>query len=129
MEPLERRQLMHALGERMAAKLGHSNVTTLSELEISINKLWSQMRWGYVSLAEREDSIGLTHFCSPLRHAFGAEAMQWAPALLQGVYARWFSAFGAGNDLQLRQVGSACGTDDAIEFKLARANAFAHPAL
>lgn len=125
----ERRQLMHALGERMATKLTHSNVNTLAELEKSINELWSQMQWGYVSLYEQADSIGLTHFCSPLRHAFGADAMQWAPALLQGVYARWFSAFGAGDDLQLRQVAPAQGGDDAIEFKLGRANAMAHPAL
>jgi len=120
MESDDRRHLMHSLGRRMAAKLPHPDVTTLAQLESAINGLWEQMEWGYATLREADGYIAITHYCAPLRAAFGAASLKWVPALLEGIYAHWFEAFGAGKDLQVFQVTSPRGSDDAVAFKLGR---------
>lgn len=120
MDVPERRQLMHALGRRMAAKLPHPQVASLADLQREINLLWEQMEWGYIRLREEEGYIALTHSCAPLRAAFGPSATQWAPALLEGIYAHWFEAFGAGDELELVQISAPRGSDDSMEFRLGR---------
>lgn len=114
------RDFMRNLGRRMALRLPHPDLHTLADLEVSINRLWEQMEWGYVRLREQADHVVVAHYCAPLRAAFGAAAIKWTPALLEGVYAQWFEAFGAGEELRLRQASAPRGSDDALEFHLAR---------
>lgn len=120
MEVEDRRKFMLALGERMAAKLPHPDATSLAQLESAINQLWEQMEWGYVSLREVDNTIAVSHRCAPLRAAFGAASMKWVPGLLEGLYAHWFRAFGAGGELQLMQFSTPRGSDDEIQFRLGR---------
>ena len=122
LEDHDRRQFMRGLGQRMAAKLPHPNLSTLAELESAINQLWEQMEWGYVRLREAEGFVAITHYCAPLRAAFGRASLPWTSALLEGTYAHWFEVFGAGGDLQLLQISMPRGSDDAIEFRLGRAD-------
>ncbi|WP_353253072.1 cellulose biosynthesis protein BcsD [Salinisphaera sp. PC39] len=115
----ERRGLFYAMGRRMVEYLPTPDASDLKRLEASINEAWRAIDWGLVQVDETDDFISITHYCSPLRAAFGAESLVWTPALLEGVYAEWFAALGAGEDLVLRQHGDVTGADDAIEYRLA----------
>jgi hypothetical protein len=57
------------------------------------------------------------HYCAPLP-AFGASALAWTPAFLEGAYQQWLAALGA-EGLAIGQA-SEFGDDAAIEFRLAR---------
>jgi len=118
MEATERRQLMHALGRRIAADSPLSEAQDLDTLSASMNEFWDRLEWGYVEIHEEDAYVALLHHCAPLRGGFGDAAMTWTPALLEGIYAQWFADFGAGDDLLLRQIGEPQGGDDALEYRL-----------
>lgn len=109
----ELRVLMIRLGKLMAEKLPMPAGNTLASLEESINAIWLDMDWGWVQLSEKNEGLFIDHHVSPLCVAFGAEALSWSSAILEGVYQYWFAAIGAGTQLQLTQV-SADGVDHQL---------------
>lgn len=125
MNAADRRQFMLNLGQRMAAKMPLPNVDSLVELESTINNLWLQMDWGYVTLSEQDNHLAIKHHCAPLHEAFGVSAMQWVPGLLQGVYSYWLKNLGADNGLGFEQFHAPGSDDDEIQFRLARADILA----
>lgn len=116
----ELRVLMARLGTSMAQKLSAPTGNTVAELEASINDIWFDMDWGWVRLVEKEDGLFIEHHLAPLLGAFGAEALAWSPAILEGIYAHWFAVMSAGSALQLTQVSPAKTEGLQITFRFGR---------
>lgn len=116
----ELRSLMRRIGDAMAKTLVLTPGDSLQELESSINSVWYGMDWGWVRLKEMQNYLCIEHHASPLRKAFGEAAFSWTPAVLEGIYAHWFSALGADSSLQLKQFGSPAGIEQPIEFRFGK---------
>ena len=100
----ELRAVMKRIGARLVAEWPAFGCDSLEELQGAVNAIWRDMNWGWVEMQDNGDHINLTHYASPLRAAFGDAAMQWTPALLEGVYGDLFGRLGADATLQLRQL-------------------------
>ena len=116
----ELRVLMARLGTSMAQGIDAPTGNTIAELEESINSIWFDMDWGWVSLVEKEDGLYIEHHVAPLLAAFGEEALSWSPAILEGVYAHWLSALGAGSELRISQVQPAKPDNLLLVFRFGR---------
>lgn len=99
------RAFMHQLGRTMAAGFVVADGSSLQALEDCMNAVWMQLNWGWVQLTEEADSLMVAHHASPLKIAFGVEALEWSPALLEGAYAHWFEGLGMDKSLKLSQRG------------------------
>ncbi len=117
----ELRVLMARLGKSMAENMPMPAGNTIAELAESINDVWFEMNWGRVDLVEKEDGLFVEHHLAPLQGAFGDEALAWSPAILEGIYAHWFSAMGASSALQLTQVEPVLPDSLLIVFRFGRA--------
>lgn len=116
----ELRVLMARLGTSMAQAISPPVGNTIAELEESINSIWFDMEWGWVSLEEKDDGLYILHHVAPLYGAFGEEALAWSPAILEGIYAHWFSLMGAGAELRIVQVFPAKTDNLLIVFRFGR---------
>ncbi|HCJ51624.1 MAG TPA: cellulose synthase [Gallionella sp.] len=117
----ELRVLMSRLGTAMMRELPTPTGETLAELEASINAIWFDLDWGWVALIEKDDGLYIEHNAAPLLGAFGAAALAWSPALLEGIYAHWLTALGVDSGLQLSQVEAEPTESMAIVFRFGRA--------
>lgn len=117
----ELRVLMARLGSSMAQTIPAPVGNTIVELEESMNDIWFDMDWGWVSLTEKDTGLFVEHHAAPLQGAFGEDALAWSPAILEGIYSHWFSAMGAGSALQLTQVEPARPDTMLIVFRFGRA--------
>jgi hypothetical protein len=108
------RVLMTRIGARFAASYPAANCTTLDDLSVFLNSVWSALDWGFVRLSEQSAYLSIEHACAPLA-AFGERAAAWAPAFLEGAYQYWLSELGAGA-LRLREAES--GAPGIVEFRL-----------
>jgi hypothetical protein len=115
--PGELRQLMFRIGERFANAHPLGPCATTAALAAALNTCWHTVQWGYVELADEAQSLRIVHHCAPLL-AFGASALRWTPAFLEGAYQTWLSTLGA-TGLVVTQT-SEFGDDASIEFHLAR---------
>ncbi|MFZ6744048.1 cellulose biosynthesis protein BcsD [Undibacterium sp. JH2W] len=97
------RAFMHQLGRTMAAGFNVTDGSSLQALEACMNRVWSDMNWGWVELVEEADSLVVAHHAAPLKVAFGDKALDWTPALLEGIYAQWFEGLGMDKTLRLIQ--------------------------
>ncbi|MBC3863285.1 cellulose synthase [Undibacterium jejuense] len=97
------RTFMHQLGRTMALEFSIGDGSSLLSLEAGMNKIWSDLNWGWVEIIEEVDSLIIAHHASPLKVAFGNEALSWSPALLEGIYAQWFDGLGMDKSLRLSQ--------------------------
>ena len=112
----ELRALMRRIGDTMAKNMVLSPGDSIQELESAINSVWYGMDWGWVRLKEMQNYLSIEHHASPLRKAFGEPAFSWTPAVLEGIYAHWFSALGADSSLRLKQFGSPESPGQPLEF-------------
>lgn len=101
----ELRTLMGRLGRSMARSGAMPQGNTMAELEASINQILFDMSWGWVALVEKNDGLYIEHHAAPLQQAFGDEALPWSSAILEGMYAHWFSVISGDPSLKLVQVG------------------------
>ncbi|MFZ6814257.1 cellulose biosynthesis protein BcsD [Undibacterium sp. Rencai35W] len=112
------RAFMFKLGLRMAASFKLEGGATMRTLEASMNKIWCDLNWGWVQLNEEADSLIIEHNASPIKLAFGEQALEWSPALLEGVYTHWFESLGVDKALRLTQKGAALEQGRVIVFQL-----------
>jgi len=99
------RMFMHQLGRTMAAGFQVNDGSSLQSLEDCMNRTWSSLNWGWAQLIEEADCLIVVHHASPLKVAFGSAALEWSPALLEGIYAQWFDGLGMDKSLRLQQRG------------------------
>ena len=116
--------LMYVLGRRMAQDIRPDVGGTLDQMQTAINDVWAEMSWGWASVKDVQTSLEIVHHCAPFRAAFGDEAVQWAGALLEGIYSLWFEELGAGDDLILRQIEVEEGSVDVYRYRLAHRSLF-----
>jgi hypothetical protein len=116
----ELRQLMYRVGCRFAAASPLPPCNSSADLADALNARWQEAEWGYVQLSDEPEYLRIAHSCAPLL-AFGATALNWTPAFLEGVYQTWLSALGA-EGLSVAQA-SEFDEHATIEFRLGR-----HPA-
>jgi len=114
----ELRQMMFKVGVRFATARPITASASIAELADAINTCWAAMQWGQVHIADESNHLSITHYGAPLR-AFGADAMTWAPAFLQGCYQSWLDAMGA---VQLEVVEAGVHDEGfTVEFHLVSA--------
>lgn len=111
-DPAELRGFMYELGWRMAQQFEVKDGSSLQALQDCMNQVWASLNWGWVEIQEEADALVLSHYAAPLSAAFGAHALAWSPALLEGVYAQWFEALGMDKSLRLAQKKAA--DDDGL---------------
>jgi hypothetical protein len=111
------RVLMARIGARFAANYPAGECATLDDLASFLNRIWSELDWGFVRLAEQDEFLSIEHCCAPLA-AFGERAAPWTAAFLEGAYQHWLHELGAGS-LALQQYESSSA--HAYEFRLLNA--------
>lgn len=116
----ELRILMGRFGKFMAQSLPMPSGTTLDDLEASINTIWFNINWGWVKLNEKDDGLYIEHHAAPLQAAFGAEALEWSPAILEAIYAHWLSTISASSSLQLTQAEPAKADSMLLVYRYGR---------
>lgn len=109
----ELRGFMYELGWRMAQQFEVSDGSSLQALQDCMNQVWRELNWGWVEIQEEAEALTLYHYAAPLKQGFGAEALSWSPALLEGVYAQWFDALGMDKSLRLMQ--KAASDDEGMQ--------------
>ena len=105
--PDDLRRVMHGIGSRFAAEIELPDSNTVPAMEAAMSTVWQKLNWGWVELSEEAGSLHLVHHCSPLLAAFGADALTWTPAFLEGAYQQWFIQLGASDVLRVRQLAPA----------------------
>jgi len=113
----ELRQLMQRVGRRFAAAHPLPPCATTPELGAALNAIWNDLDWGFVEVGDEPDYLRIVHCCPPLL-AFGANALPWSPAFLEGAYQEWLSALGA-QGLSVVQAGEF-DESATVEFRLGR---------
>lgn len=117
-EPRDLRAFMYQLGHGMGASFAVTDGSSLPALESCMNRIWAELNWGWVQLIEEPDSLVVAHHASPLKAAFGASALEWTPALLEGIYAQWFETLGMDKSLRLSQRGAVLEDGQLFVFQL-----------
>ncbi|HMO44195.1 MAG TPA: cellulose biosynthesis protein BcsD [Phenylobacterium sp.] len=96
-EPDEVLAFLRAVGRRIGEKRQLVPSETLQELEAAINRVWSDMDWGWARLVAVETGIAIVHGAYPNAFEDDEHAL-WPPgaaAVLEGVYSVWFKAQGS----------------------------------
>jgi len=112
------RAFMHQLGRTMALEFSIGDGSSLLALEAGMNQVWSQLNWGWTEIVEEVDSLVVAHHASPLKIAFGVDALEWSPALLEGIYSQWFDGLGMDKTLRLSQRGSVLEDGQLFVYEL-----------
>lgn len=120
----EIRAFFVVLGRRAARRSPLTQGETLQDLEHFVNDYLARVGWGWMRVRDLNSSLEFLHSCSPLRRAFGDAAMDWAPGLLEGLYAEWLKQLGADENLVLQQLGKPEGLPDTLRFRLAHPSQF-----
>ncbi|HEX4872566.1 MAG TPA: cellulose biosynthesis protein BcsD [Nevskiaceae bacterium] len=124
MSAAENRAFFYVIGGRIARSRPLPSGQSLQDLEQAANQRLAELSWGWMQVRDLETSLEFVHACAPLRDAFGERALDWTPALLEGLYAEWVKQLGAGSALQLHQVGKPEGLCDTLRFRLAHPSQF-----
>jgi hypothetical protein len=125
MPDTELRAFFHVIGGRIARQAPLPPGSSLADLEKNVNAYCAASGWGWLAVRDLSNSLEFQHSCAPLRAAFGDDALPWTSALLEGLYAEWVKQVGAGDQLELHQVGDAEGPTDTLRFRLAHPSLFA----
>lgn len=96
----EYRRLLSGMGRRFAQATALPPCDSLVEIELAVNKLWAQLRWGYATFADNGNSLHIEHFGCPLPAALQIDANA-ASGFLEGAYAHWLQLAGAPTGLSL----------------------------
>lgn len=121
----EIRAFMHLIGRRIAEQNPLPPSESIAQLEQHVNAYLFRAGWGWMRIRDLQSSLELLHSCAPLRMAFGEAGMAWGGAILEGLYSSWMRQLGAGEDLQLQEVGAPEGPADTLRFRLAHPSLFA----
>ncbi|ORE89627.1 hypothetical protein ATO7_07090 [Oceanococcus atlanticus] len=118
------RTLAHVAGGQIGAALPLSSCTTIEDFEAAINAQLLSMDWGWVRLEVAKDHVSIVVGDNPLTTLLGASSSDWAPAILEGLFAEWLRDMGATQELDVRQVLADELPDNLMKFRLAHVNSF-----
>lgn len=115
------------IGARMASELMLPDQQTLEGLERTLNELWRERDWGWVSLTAGETRLTIEHGAYPVAghsEAERARGARAASALLAGAYGVWLEHQGGDSSVPLRVVTAEAGKP--LEFVYAREEVAGH---
>jgi len=116
----ELRAFFRLVGQRLARRAPLPIGSSLADLESGINEYCAITGWGWTKVQDHSSRLEFVHSCAPLRQAFGDDSLSWSTGLLEGLYAEWIKQSGAGDNLELSQIGEVSGDCDSICFRLAK---------
>lgn len=123
-EPAQLRALVYLAGRDLGRRQPLGRCETLEDVERLANERIGALDWGWLRIEAGAADVHFVHGCAPLRSWFGDDSMSWSGALLEGLYSEWLQSLGAGEQLDLRQVGGASGPDDVLRYRLAHQHQF-----
>lgn len=94
------RELLVSMGHRLSQTVELPACSELGDVEVAVNKVWAQFRWGYAKFKDNGQSLVIEHHACPLPAALQLDT-DVAAGFLQGAYAGWLRAAGAPSSLEL----------------------------
>lgn len=91
--PADAQAFFRHIGNSLARSQPIAEQATLQSLEQELNRIWSQLDWGWVSLQHEGNSLRITHGAYPQLD----EMRDWLPILkviLEGCYQSWLTQQG-----------------------------------
>ncbi len=119
------RTLAHVAGGQIGVAMPLSSCSTIEDFEAAMNAQLLVMDWGWVRLEVAKDHVSILVGDTPLTALLGADSADWAPAILEGLFAEWLRDMGATQELDVRQVLANDLPDNVMKFRLAHVNSFA----
>lgn len=107
-------QIVRGAGTQFARQHGLAAAATVADMQVVMNRVWSELAWGRVEIREAQDWLVLTHYHAPLRAAFGAENQQWAGAFLEAAYEEWMHRLGADPQLRITSAAAADASETMV---------------
>lgn len=100
------RILFSNTGKKFAEEIAPrcEGISTLSELQETLNEFWMQLNWGWVEISESSAVVQISHQAAPLAEAFGESSLAWSVGLLEGFYDEVFKLLGASADMHVSVV-------------------------
>ena len=87
-------RVMNRVGKRFACAHPLQARDSVPQLQEEMNRIWAECDWGRVEIAQTADGFEITHQCSQLVAAFGAQEAVWSTGYLRGIYQQWFERAG-----------------------------------
>ncbi|WP_028081472.1 cellulose biosynthesis protein BcsD [Solimonas soli] len=118
------RTLLYRAGRAIAREHSASGLRTLADFEQFAGRTLAALDLGWVQIEEVSGAVDFVHGCAPLVNWFGAQAEDWAPGLLEGLYAEWMSQLGADDRLDVREIEDASLPPDRHRLRFAHESVF-----
>jgi hypothetical protein len=104
--PPEYRALLVRLGVRFAQLFELPACNSLKDIEIAVNKYWSEFQWGFAVFSDVGRQLQIAHHACPLPAALQIDG-DFAGGFLEGAYGAWLQAAGSPAELSLKQLPAA----------------------
>ncbi len=118
------RALLYAAGRRLARLHSVGTLKTLGEFSLFAQKRLSELDLGWVRIEETAGAVDFVHGCAPLLNWFGPASEEWAPGLLEGLYAEWMAQLGADDRLDVREIEDQSLGEFAVRLRFAHESTF-----
>jgi hypothetical protein len=118
------RTLLYRAGRSIAREHSANGIKTLAEFEQFASRALSALDLGWVQVEEVSGAVDFLHGCAPLHGWFGGNAGDWAPGLLEGLYAEWMAQLGADERLDVREIEDKTLAPGIFRLRFAHESAF-----
>lgn len=112
-------KLLRRVGARLAGALPLPGVTTLEDMETGLNKVLTEIEWGWVTITERPRFLVLTHGAFPI-FADPTEPPSWQVPVLESAYSEWLRILGGDPALSVRSVEIPANAIEPLRFHYGR---------
>ncbi|WP_020649740.1 cellulose biosynthesis protein BcsD [Solimonas variicoloris] len=118
------RGLLYRVGRGLAGRHSVGSIKTLAEFEQFALRKLAELDLGWVQVEEVAGAVDFVHGGAPLQNWFGADAEEWAPGLLEGLYAEWMAQLGADARLDVREIEDGALEPGVHRLRFAHESAF-----
>jgi hypothetical protein len=118
------RALLYRVGRSLAREHSAQGIKTLADFERFAGRALAALDLGWVQVEEVSGAVDFLHGCAPLASWFGNPANDWAPGLLEGLYAEWMQQLGADERLDVREVEDRTLAAGVVRLRFAHESAF-----
>ena len=118
------RSLLYRAGRGIAREHSAQGLKTLAEFEHFASRALAALDLGWMQIEEVSGAVDFVHGCAPLRSWFGAASGDWAPGLLEGLYAEWMAQLGADERLDVREIEDQNLAPGVLRLRFAHESAF-----
>ncbi len=118
------RGLLYRVGRGLADRHSVGSIKTLAEFEQFALRKLAELDLGWVQVEEVSGAVDFVHGGAPLQNWFGANAEEWAPGLLEGLYAEWMAQLGADARLDVHEIEDGALPPGLYRLRFAHESAF-----